>query len=343
MLPLISILIPCYNEENFILDCLDSVFNNDYPKDKIEIFIIDGMSTDNTIAIVNKLIKERTDYNINLIRNYKKYFPCALNIGIEKSSGEFIFVLGAHAKYKIDYFSLCVKTATTYNADNTGGVLNTIGLNKSYLGRSINNVLSCSFGVGNSIFRTGAKKTQEVDTVFGGCYKRSVFYSIGKFNENLISTSDMDFNIRLKKNGGKIILNPSIIITYYTRNNLKTYIKNNLRNGYWAIYPLRYVSYLPVTIRHLIPLLFVSGIIGGIVLSIFSKWIMFFFLLVLGLYFLLALFFSFYFIQKGLYNIFIMPFIFLITHITYGIGSLWAFIRVLFYKFFKPNINETAI
>ncbi len=51
-LTLVSIIIPCRNEEKFIGKCLDSIVANDYPKDKLEVLVSDGMSEDRTREIV---------------------------------------------------------------------------------------------------------------------------------------------------------------------------------------------------------------------------------------------------------------------------------------------------
>jgi glycosyltransferase involved in cell wall biosynthesis len=335
---IVSILIPFRNEEKFIENCIDSILNNDYPQEKIEIFLIDGMSTDNSKDIIKKYVEKFS--NIFLLENPKLIFPAAVNTGFKASKGELIVILGSHATYSKNYISLCVENSNKYDADNVGGILETIGLNTSIIGTAINCVLSSSFGVGNSTFRTGTNKVTEVDTVFGGCYKRKVFENIGLFNENLRSTSDMDFNVRLKKSGGKIILDPEIKATYFTRNYFGKFMRNNFRNGYWAIYPLRFLDYLPVSLRHMMPLFFVCGVIGGIILSFLSKFFLIIFLSVIAIYMIAAFVASFTFAKKGIFNIILMPFLFLALHLTYGTGSLLAGIKVLFYKIFSSSKKQ---
>ena len=63
----ISIIIPCRNEEKYIERCLDSVIRNNYPKECIEVFVIDGQSTDATREIINRYTK--TNGFIYLINN----------------------------------------------------------------------------------------------------------------------------------------------------------------------------------------------------------------------------------------------------------------------------------
>ena len=54
ILPLVSVIIPCYNEEKYIGECFDTLIANDYPKDRLEAFVVDGMSDDATRKIIKK-------------------------------------------------------------------------------------------------------------------------------------------------------------------------------------------------------------------------------------------------------------------------------------------------
>jgi glycosyltransferase involved in cell wall biosynthesis len=334
--PFVSILIPCRNEEKYISVCLDSLLGNDYVKENSEIFIIDGMSKDNTLPIVESYIN-RFNF-IKVYQNPGKIFPSAVNIGVRASKGDFIFIIGAHAQYDHEYISKCVDYSISLDADNIGGILITKSQNESYLGEIITFALSNRFGVGNATFRTGSEKIVEVDTVFGGCYRREVFNKIGFFNENLISTSDYEFNKRLRMNGGKIYIVPDIVTAYYTRTTFNGFISNNIRNGFWAIYPIALVNYLPVSFRHLVPLFFLLSLSGLFILSFFFKYFVFLLFGILILYFLLA----FYSSIKALKirKIVVLPFIFFLLHLTYGMGSFLALLKLVFLKPFELNTTK---
>jgi glycosyltransferase involved in cell wall biosynthesis len=320
------------NEEHWIGKCIESVIDNDYPKELSELFIVDGLSVDKTVEIALQYSKKYPF--ISVLKNDKRIFPAAVNLGFYASTGEIIFILGAHATYDKNYISQCVKYLLELKADNVGGSLNTVGLTDTTVGRAITNVLSSSFGVGNSTFRTGTDKITEVDTVFGGCYARSVFDKIGIFNESLVSSSDMDFNTRLKNAGGKIYLIPEIRATYYTRSSFSGFVKNNIRNGFWAIYPLRFLDYIPVSLRHFIPLIFLSGLITGIVLSFFSSIFLFILLGTLAVYFAASVWASLKFVKNNALNIILLPFLFFTLHLSYGVGSFYAVIKLLLSKQF---------
>jgi glycosyltransferase involved in cell wall biosynthesis len=335
--PFVTIIIPCRNEEAYISICLDSLIENDYPKDKLEILVIDGVSKDDTKKVVLGY-KDKFNY-IQLYENKDKIFPSAVNQGIKASKGDLILIAGSHAHYNQEYISKCVSNSLKYNADNVGGSLITEAQDKGYIGDIIKTVLSSPFGVGNSTFRTGGNKVREVDTVFGGCYKRDVFERIGFFNENLISTSDYEFNKRLRRNGGKIFLFPDIEVYYYTRSSFKKFLKNNFRNGFWSIYPIAFVDYIPVSLRHLIPLCFILGLLVSVILTMINSAFLYFFLGILLLYFLLAIFFSFK--SRDLKVRIVLPAFFFLLHASYGIGSLMAVWKVIYIKIFN-NLSKNS-
>ena len=324
MLPFVSIIIPCRNEEKFIGKCLDSILAQDYPKDRLEVLVVDGMSEDGTREIVERYTDmslrarslachcEQSEaisardklrnlgiatslpalaMTLKLLNNPKKVTPCALNIGIKNAKGEIILWMSAHSRYEKDYISKCVKYLKEYDADNVGGVMITLPRDNAFIGKAIATVLSHPFGVGNSVFRTGAKEPKWVDTVFGGCYKKEVFDKIGLFNESLVRSQDMEFNLRLKKTGGKILLAPDIVSYYYPKSNLKDFFIHNFEDGSWVTYPLKF-GIKAFSWRHLIPLFFILGLVGTGILGIFFSPLLWLFLFVLSSYLLVNLYHS---------------------------------------------------
>ncbi|MDI6688143.1 MAG: glycosyltransferase family 2 protein [Desulfobacterales bacterium] len=330
----VSIVIPCRNEERFIRACLDSIIANDYPKDRLEVLVVDGMSEDRTREIIKRYAAKHPF--IMLLDNPRKITPCALNTGIQHAKGEIIMRMDAHATYEKDYISKCVKYLSEYNADNVGGTMITLSQKDTFIGRSIVKALTSRFGVGNSEFRTGVSQHKETDTVFGGCYRREIFDKIGYFNENLASSQDMEFNLRLKKAGGKILLCPDIISYYYARSDFRSFCKNNFRNGVWAVYPMKFTKYIPVRLRHFIPLIFVAGLFGSLVLSFFISIFIFLFLAIVLAYSLTGFYFSSKITiqEKNIKYFFVLPIIFATLHLSYGLGSVVGLLKVLVSKNF---------
>ena len=341
---LVSAIVLCRNEEKFIGKCLDSIIANDYPKEKLEVLVVDGMSEDRTREIVEKYRKEHLF--IRLINNSKKLTPFAFNEGIRNSNGELVMIMSAHATYGKDYIKKCVSASHKYNAENVVGIWKILPRGDGFIDKAIVLALSSSFGVGNAKYRTDSDKKKEaeyVDTGAYGCYKKSVFENVGLFNENLSRGQDMEFNLRLKMAGGKTILVPDAVVYYSARTDFKSFYKHNFRNGVWAIIPFKYSTMLPVSFRHLVPLAFVSSLIISGILSLFLPIFIWPFLFIICSYFLCNIYFSIKIAvkKKDIRYFFMMPIIYSSLHTTYGLGSLWGLLKVIISKqFWKNRFNK---
>lgn len=328
---MLSIVCPIYNEEKYIVQCIDSLLQQDYPKDDLEILLVDGMSTDNTRNIV-KGYSDKYPF-IHLLDNPKKIVPCAMNIGVKVAKGDIIIRLDAHANYEKDYFSVLSRRLIELGADNVGVVCKTDVLNKTPKTLAICEVLGNKFGVGNSTFRTGIEKVQEVDTVPFGCWRREVFEKYGMYDEHLIRNQDIELNKRIKRGGGKIFIVPDTYCTYLARETFSKLAKNNYGNGKWNILTVFYTKQMSaLSIRHFIPLLFVLSLllplIGGLIwwsIALVGGLSLLAYFLVLGSVSAKLM------IEKHLsWRYLLMSF--LVLHLSYGWGSFVALVKLPFLK-----------
>ncbi len=145
---IVSIVLPCRNEEKFIGKCLDTIVENDFPKDELEIIVIDGMSEDRTKEVVRQYSMKYPF--IKLFENRKKIVPSGLNLGIQEAAGEIIMRMDAHNEYSKDYIRKCVYYLEEYNVDNVGGIWITKPGKETAVAKSIALALSHPFGVGNA-------------------------------------------------------------------------------------------------------------------------------------------------------------------------------------------------
>ena len=328
-LPLVSVVVPCRNEEKFIGQCLESIIRQDYPKEKLEVLVVDGMSDDKTRGIIDDYCQKYSF--IKLLDNHYKFTPFALNIGIKKSSGKIIVRMDAHADYAKDYVSRCIGAMNDSGADNVGGRVMVMPRDNSLASRAIALCLSSFFGAGNAIYKIKtAKKPVEVDTVFCGCYKREVFDKIGLFNERMIRSQDMELNIRLKKSGAKIIIFPDIIVNYYPKSNFREFFVHNFWDGVWAVYPLKFVK-MPFKLRHYIPLIFFLGLFSLSMIALFWRPAILVLAVSIVFYFAVSLCFSLGIAirEKDWRYVFLMPIAFAIRHFGYGAGSAWGMIKLV--------------
>ncbi len=347
--PYVSIIIPCRNESAFIAGCLDSILTNGYPLDRLEIVVVDGMSDDGTRAILDRYAAQHAC--IRIIENPRKLTPNALNLGLAQARGSCVFRTDAHAGLCPGYIRTCVDALIRYDADAVGGVMKTVPAKETVVGRAIVAALSHPFGVGNSYFRIHATDPKWVDTLFCGCYRRDVFDRLqvaaghpgvasqgpraisgsGPFNVELARGQDMDFHLRLKRIGGKILLMPSISSFYMAHSDLRSFWRQSWNNGVWAILPFAYCDGMPVALRHLIPGGFVAAALGTLAAG--SMWGASFWACgaLLAAYGAVNLIASLHAAWRGrsLAMVFVLPLVFFTLHAAYGLGSLWGIVRLI--------------
>lgn len=321
-LPFVSIVTPSYNEKDYLEDCLSSIINQSYPEDRYEIIVSDGMSTDSSRDLIIEF--KQKFKNLILLDNQKINTPSGLNLGIKKSSGEVVIILGTHSKVGKDFISTNIKTLDEEKASCVGGTLK--NLSKKNLGEVIAMAMSSPFGVGGAKFRYGKKK-EWVDSVAFGAYRREVFDKIGLFDEKLVYSEDEDLNWRIRDSGEKILLNPEIEVYYYPRENLIDLFKQYFRYGFSKI---NFIKKHPkgFRLRYIVPSLFVISLLLSLLFWIISIYFLYLFFIILGAYILCSLTFSFIAVRrKRFINFFLLPPIFLTLHISYGIGFILGMFR----------------
>lgn len=312
----VSVIVPVYMEELHLEGCIRSLLQQRYPREQMEWIFVDGGSSDRTVKILQGYQKKYP----RLIRYYDnpgRIQACAMNIGIQNASGNYIIRMDAHAVYPADYIAKCVWYLEHTDADNVGGIVLTRGC--SGTGKNIAKMLSSRFGVGNSGFRTFAKGGY-VDTVPYGAFRKEVFEKWGGFDERLVRGEDNEINYRIRKNGGKVLLADDIVSTYYCRDTVKSLCSMAFRNGKWNVITSKYVPGA-MGIRHFVPLVFLLSLIGLGAGSICSKKVRFLFIGELSTYFVLDTCFSFRAKGKLPDKLQLMCLHFLF-HISYGAGSL---------------------
>lgn len=261
----IAVIIPTLNEEKFIARCLDSVIGQSYPFEYMDLMVIDGGSTDNTIEIVNDY---HTKFpNIRILNNPGKIQSIAFNIGVKNSVAPYIVRLDAHALYKPYYIEGCIKgLISDSKRGNVGGQWDIRPQNHT-LWAMTNALLNYTkFGIGGASYRIGAK-AGNVDTVPFGSFPRTLIEQIGGMREDLPRGEDNEFNSRIKKAGYDIYFDPAIECVYFARSTFVASCKQMYANGE-SIGHLFYIDREALGFRHLVPLIFVVGLISGLVLSL---------------------------------------------------------------------------
>ena len=322
--PLVSIILPIRNEEKTISNTLDSIIEQDYNFDNIEIIISDGISGDRTLSIIQDY---KTKFNnILILKNDKKTVSTGFNLALNEANGDIIVRVDGHTTIAFDYITRCVEKLKEKSASNVGGLMRPNS--KTFLGKLIVVATSSIFGIGNSYFHF-SNTGRWVDTVYLGAWKRSVFSDIGGFDEDLVRNQDDEFNFRLIQNGGRIWLDPSIKSNYIPRAKISKLFSQYFQYGFYKVRVMQKRRGLS-SYRQLAPPAFTMSLIISIICYQFSILPIF---ILASAYCPLSVFFSlvstnkikrFFFHRLSSFMLF--PIIFLTLHLSYGLGYLFGFI-----------------
>lgn len=281
--PFVSVIIPVRNEEKFIAQCLQSVADQDYPHDRMEVLVVNGRSEDRSREIVAEFSSRHP--TIKLLDNPKHSAPAGLNLGIREARGDTIVRVDEHCLLEPAYVSQCVRCLRETGTDNVGGLMKAGG--QDYVGQVIALAMNSFFGSGGSKFHY-ASKEHYVDTVYLGAFRRSVFDKVGFFNERLMRNQDYELNYRIRAAGRKIFLSPAISSYYYGRSTLRDLWYQYFQYGFWKLEMLQ-MHPRSVQPRHLAAPLFVFCLFATRLLGLVYRGFLNLFLLAVSSYSLASL------------------------------------------------------
>ncbi|HXF94553.1 MAG TPA: glycosyltransferase family 2 protein [Gemmatimonadales bacterium] len=256
--PFVSIIVPCRNEAAYIGPMLDSVLANDYPRDRLEILIVDGLSEDGTRAVIAAYAARHPV--IRVLDNPHRTTPHALNLGIGRARGDIIMRMDAHASYPPNYIAGLVACMEQTGADSVGAAWVPHPGDATVMARAIAAALAHPFGNGNARYRFATDRPREVDTLQCATYRRQVFERLGRFDEDLLRSQDSEFTFRLLRAGGRVVLAPGVVARYYVRASLRKVWRMFFQYGYFKPLVARKVGAV-MTARQLVPALFVTTLL----------------------------------------------------------------------------------
>jgi succinoglycan biosynthesis protein ExoA len=265
-MPLVSVVVPCYNEQDTIGLLLDALRSQSFPLAELEVVIADGLSTDRTREAIAAYQAAHPDLTLRVVDNPRKIIPAGVNAAIRAAQGEWIVRLDAHSIPRPTYIERCLAALQAGCGQNVGGVWEIRPGGAGWLAQSIALAAAHPLGAGDARYRVGGQ-AQAVDTVPFGAFHRSLLERIGFFDETLLTNEDYEFNVRVRKAGGVVWMDPQISTAYFARSTLGALARQYWRYGYWKARMLRRY---PETLRwrQLLPPLFVASLAGLGLLSL---------------------------------------------------------------------------
>jgi glycosyltransferase involved in cell wall biosynthesis len=321
---MVTVIMPIRNEAAFIARSLGAVLDQDYPAERLEVVIADGMSTDATREVVRSLADARPAIAVRIVDNPAQIVPTGFNRALAVARGDIIVRVDGHTIIAPDYVSECVAALRRSGADNVGGRMDPVS--EGTFGRAAAQATASRFGVGGARFHYSDIE-EWVDTVYMGAWPRAVFQNIGLFDEEQVRNQDDEFNYRLLSRGGRILLSPRIRSLYYNRSTPRSLWRQYFQYGYWKV---RVMQKHPGQMRprHFVPPAFVATVGLGVLLapvsSIFAKVL----LAAVGSYISASIVAS-VIVGWGepLAQAVMLPVAFATLHVSYGLGFLAGLLR----------------
>jgi succinoglycan biosynthesis protein ExoA len=285
--PIVSVIVPIRNEEDFIADTLEQLLSQDYDPERYEIIVVDGMSTDRTWEVVEDFTRRYPQ--VRLLRNPRKWSSSARNLGVSVSRGEIILVVDAHCQLETEsYLEELVHAFQTSQADCIGRPQPLDVARASALQRAIAAARSSRLGHHPASFIYSSAEGFVPAHSVGVAYRRNVFRQIGYFDETFDACEDVDFNHRLDQAGLRCFLTPRLAVHYHPRPTIGGLYRQLFRYGRGRG---RLLRKHPETfsLGSMVPAAFVAGLIVGLPLAIWSPLLRTVYLTVIGIYLFLVL------------------------------------------------------
>ncbi len=314
---------PIRNEGSFISKALAAILAQDYPADKMEVIVVDGMSDDDTRSHVESV--QARAANVLLLDNPGRIVPTAMNIGLARATGEIIARVDGHCTIPPDYLKRCVHHLLTHAVDGVGGSVNTVG--ETWMARVIAAAMSSPFGVGGSAFRTTSGKTMPAETIPFPVFTRSMIELGGPYDEELVRNQDDEYNYRLRKLGARLLLAGDVRTEYYSRSSMKSLWRQYFQYGYWKV---RVMQKHPrqMSLRQFIPAAFVTAMLLGLIAALVVPAWTWLLAVVAGAYIFANVSASILTArQQGFSLLPLLPAAYATLHVSYGCGFLVGLVK----------------
>jgi polysaccharide deacetylase family protein (PEP-CTERM system associated) len=225
-LPVVTVAVPCLDEAGYVEPCLRGIFEQDYPRDRLEMIVADGGSRDGTREILERMAREEP--RLRVVDNPDRLQAPGLNRIIREARGDVIVRMDVHCQYAHDYVRRCVDVLEKTGADNVGGAQR--AMPRSPFQEALCAALGSPLGVGGARYRSAANEGF-VDTVFLGAFRRRVFETVGLYDPRAVTNEDAELNQRLLDSGGRVYLSRNIVVHYHPRDSFEAVARQYFRYG----------------------------------------------------------------------------------------------------------------
>jgi len=212
--PFLTVVLPALNEQRYIERCIRSLLDDPYPRDRLELFVVDGGSTDRTVAIVDGLAAEFPF--IRVLRNPERLQAPGMNRALRAADPRAALIMrcDVHAEYPPHFLSRGVAAL-----ERSGAVVATYAdapKARSPFQAAVAFAQNTPVGVGNAWYRLGGV-SRFVEHGKHGVFRRAALERVGGYDEAFSHNEDSELSLRLIQAGGKVWLDADLVVYYYPR------------------------------------------------------------------------------------------------------------------------------
>jgi len=224
-LPFVSVIVPTYNEEKNIARCLTSIKNQDYPQDKVEVIVVDGMSEDNTVTIAKH-------HKVRIIENKKRIVGNAMKLGVEEAKGEIIGMIVADLELpQKDWLR---RMLSPFSDPTVCGTLTFFGVCENH--PMINRCYHLMGGDPTIISAHASKNNDSLVMTIDNYYptgapllRKQLVLEAGNFKSFLPRSEDVDMSYRLMKMGYKLVFVPDTFVYHLYVDCFSSYLRKTYK------------------------------------------------------------------------------------------------------------------
>jgi len=305
----VSIIIPCREIDSLTEKCIQECLKLDYLN--YEIFVLPDDSDD-------EIAKSFRNKKIKILKTGKVKPSVKRNFAMKNAKGEFLAFIDSDAYPEKDW----LKNAIKYFDDQKIGVVGGPNLTPpegNFAEKVSGYVLSNFWASGFAYVRYRIAENQFVN-MMPSCNYISRKEISPEYDSGFLTAEDSKFCFEIKKRGYKILYAGDVVVYHHRRNTMKKHIKQMFIYGRdigWLIKEEFSLDKLYFSILSL----FSIGFVAGVICSIFSQAIRFFFLYLISIYLLIILFTS---VHENIKTTFFVSIITTATHFSYGFGFLYG-------------------
>jgi succinoglycan biosynthesis protein ExoA len=319
----VSIIVPVRNEARFIERTLDQLIGQDFDRERFEVIVVDGESTDGTPSLVERYAAAHP--NVRLMANAKRLSSAARNIAIREARGDVVLLVDGHCDLPGKYCLHDLADAFERSgADCLGRPQPQDIDDPTALQRAIAAARSSRLGHHPDSYIYSEVESFVPAKSVAVAYRRAVFEKLGGFDENFDACEDVEFNHRVDRAGLRCFFTPRIAAHYAPRDTLRGLFRQLFRYGRGRV---RLARKHPETmsLKSFLPGLFVLGCILGFGLAWASKWLAAAYALALASYSIIILGSSIVSAckRRDLTVLPWLPLVFVTIHFGAGAGLLW--------------------